>query len=487
MTRGTRSNSKRSKIAGLLRVLEERKSGLIMERASTVAEARSSKSRKEPVWEKEYDSLILGDGPKGTYSMDPHVSQVNNNVLVIAGTGGGKTKSVVEANLLHAFHQSMAVLLTKRRLLDQYGPLLKSRGYDVRVLDLVHPERSDVGYDPMLHLRDESDIIGLAKALVFSSGCTSAKEPYWENSAADLFAAFVKLARRLYGNSARMEDVLERIQKIDYPPYKDDDDDDGIVYHPEDDDIDLYELRGLTPVSQFFALQHYEPQMFMSWYQFYKNADNTKACIRSMLVSAVNGVLTKGIQKIMAMKKQLEFTDLVNRKTVLFILTSPVNPALHPFANLVLGAMFKELFEYAESLPGGRVPIPLTAICDDFATGGQIPNFQQHISIFREKGIAAMMLVQSLAQLESMYGQAASVTIQDNTDNIIYMGGNNLDTAEQMARRINKPMDEVLALPRGQIYLFRSGQKGLQLQRYQIFNDPLYQQKIAPLDAANAR
>lgn len=98
-----------------------------------------------------------------------------------------------------------------------------------------------------------------------------------------------------------------------------------------------------------------------------------------------------------------------------------------------------------------------------------------------------MMLVQSLSQLESMYGPAASVTIQDNTDNIVYMGGNNLDTAEQMARRINKPMDEVLALPRGQIYLFRSGQKGLQLQRYQIFNDPLYKQKIAPLEAVNTR
>ena len=442
MSKGNRSFSDRKKIAGLVSVLEERKTRLM--------EEGSSKIKKEPAWEKEYDSLILGDGPKGTYSMDPKISQVNNNVLVIAGTGGGKTKSVVEANLLHAFHQSMVVLLTKRRLLDQYGPLLKSRGYDVKVLDLVHPAQSDVGYDPMLHLRDDTDIIGLAKALVSASGCTSAKEPYWENSAADLFAAFIKLARLLYWDWARMDRVLKLIRK-------------------------------------FVALRKKDPQMFMSWLQYSNNASNTKACIQSMLFSAVNGVLTEGIQQIMAMPKQLEFTDLVNRKTVLFVLTSPVNPALHPFANLMLGTLFKELFEYAESLPGGRVPVPLTAICDDFATGGQIPKFQQHISIFREKGISVMMLVQSLSQLESMYGPAASVTIQDNTDNIVYMGGNNLDTAEQMARRINKPMDEVLALPRGQIYLFRSGQKGLQLQRYQIFNDPLYKQKIAPLEAANTR
>ena len=131
MSKGNRSSSDRNKIAGLVSVLEERKTRLM--------EEGSSKVKKEPAWEKEYDSLILGDGPKGTYSMDPEVSQVNNNVLVIAGTGGGKTKSVVEANLLHAFHQSMVVLLTKRRLLDQYAPLLKSRGYDVKVLDLVHP------------------------------------------------------------------------------------------------------------------------------------------------------------------------------------------------------------------------------------------------------------------------------------------------------------------------------------------------------------
>ena len=464
---GFRNQSdKKEKIADLTRVLN----------------GRAARLEREPVWENEYDSLILGDGPRGTYTMDPNISQVNNNVLVIAGTGGGKTKSVVEANLLHACHQSMAVLLTKRRLLDQYGPLLKSRGYDVKVLDLVHPEQSDVGYDPLLHFNDESDIIGLSKALVSSSGCTSAKEPYWENSAADLFTAFVKLARLLNGDEARMADVLESIRKIDYPPYRDEDDE-QIVYHPQDDDLDMDELRGLPPVSQFFALQHYEPQMFMSWYQYYKNAENTRACIRSMLYSVVNGVLTDSIRQVMAMPEQLACKDLVNRKTVLFILTSPVNPALHPFANLVLGAMFKELFEYAESLPGGRVPVPLTAICDDFATGGQIPNFQQHISIFREKGIAAMMLVQSLSQLEAMYGPAASVTIQDNTDNIIYMGGNNLDTAGQMARRINKPMDEVLALPRGQIYLFRSGQKALQLQRYRIFDDPLDRQLIDPPDA----
>ena len=141
----------------------------------------------------------------------------------------------------------------------------------------------------------------------------------------------------------------------------------------------------------------------------------------------------------------------------------------------------------AEELPGSRLPIPLTAICDDFATGGQIPNFQHHISIFREKGIAVMMLVQSLSQLAAMYGNYGAVTIRDNTDNIVYLGGNDLDTADQISRRINKPVDEVLALPIGQEYLFRRGQKPLQLQRYQIYEDPLYRQEILPNDVTRPR
>lgn len=447
-----------------------------------VLNGRAAQINKKSVKPTGYDSLILGDGPLGTYSMDPKKASVNNNVLVIAGTGGGKTKSVVEANLLHAQHQSMAVLLTKRRLIDQYTPLLKKRGYDVKVLDLVHPEKSDVGYDPMLHFKDDADIIELGKALVTSSGCTSVKEPYWENAAADLFVAVVKLARHLYGKQARMKGVLDRIHKLNYDLVLDVDEEDT-----EEPDFSGIPLTELPPCRQFEALREKDNDMFMSFYQYEHNANTTKACIRSMLISAVDAVMTKQIQRIMAKPEQLKFSDLVDRKTVLFILTSPVNSALHPFANLMLGSMFKELFEYAEELPGGRVPIPLMTICDDFATGGQIPNFQQHISIFREKGISVMMLVQSLAQLAGMYGANASATIQDNTDNILYMGGNNLDTAFQIASRINKPIDEVLALPRGQTYLFRSGQKALQLQRYQIYDDTLYQLEIAPQETGYLR
>ena len=422
--------------------------------------------------EPQYDFLILGEGPAGTYSMDPRRSPVNNNVMVIAGTGGGKTKSVVEANLLHAQHQSMVVLLTKRRLLDQYRVHLKKRGYRIKVLNLVNPDESALGFDPMLHIKDDSDLALLGKSLMECTGDTSERDRYWQNSAASLFCAVAKLAIHKYGKDARMKHVLYLLRYIDV----------SCSEYYDDDEERMVHVSDCCPKEDFEALREEDPKMYSDWCQYKENASNTAACIRGVLLTAINTLMTDGICNMMAKEQQLDFCSLVRQKTVLFIVTSPVNPALHPFANLVFGSMFKELFEYAEKLPNGRLPIPLTAICDDFATGGQIPNFQHHISIFREKGIAVMMLVQSLSQLAAMYGNNGAITIRDNTDNIVYMGGNDLETADQIARRINKPVDEVLSLPIGQEYLFRRGQKPLQLQRYQIYDDPLYRQEILPND-----
>ena len=427
--------------------------------------------------ESQYDFLILGDGPLGTYSMDPRVSPVNNNTMVLAGTGGGKTKSVVEANLLHAEHQSLVVLLTKRRLLDQYRASLKKRGYRIKVLNLVNPDESALGYDPMLHIKDDNDLAMLGKSLLECTGDTSERDRYWQNSAASLFCAIAKLAIHKYGRDARMKHVLHLLRHIDVNCSE---------YYDEDEDC-MVQVSDCCPKEEIEELRDEDPKMYSDWCQYKENAANTSACIRSVLLTAINTIMTDGICDLMAKEQQLEFRSLVKQKTVLFIVTSPVNPALHPFANLVFGSMFKELFEYAEELPNGRLPIPLTAICDDFATGGQIPNFQHHISIFREKGIAVMMLLQSLSQLAAMYGHNGAVTIRDNTDNIVYMGGNDLDTADQIARRINKPVDEVLALPIGQEYLFRRGQKPLQLKRYQIYDDPLYKQEILPEDMKKLR
>lgn len=443
---------------------------------SKMAAGDGIKVTKRPPRITRYDNLYLGDGAKGVFSMDPRMGQSNNNVLVIAGTGGGKTKSVVEANLLHAYHQSLVVLLTKRRLLQEYAPLLEKNGYKVMVLDLVHPERSDVGYDPLLHIKDDSDIRALAKQLMVSSGCGCAKDPYWEAAPASLMRAFVKLARHKFGKQATMNQLLELFRYIGFR--------ERLIL---DDDENVIGVNKHAPAEDFEDYKDSDPDMYLDWCQYDNNHPQTRACIEGILTAALATVTGEDIRQLVDKKPQLSFPSLVDQKSVLFILTSPVNPAHHPFANLVLGTMFKELFEYGESQPDGRLPNPLTAICDDFATGGQIPNFEQHISIFREKGISVMMLIQSLSQLESMYGKAAANTISENTDNKVFLGTNDLKTARLIAEWINKPVDEVLSLPIGQEYLIRRGAKPIKLNRYQILKDPVYKQEIEPNSLAALR
>ena len=407
--------------------------------------------------ENNYDDLYLGNGAHGIYSTDPSVSKTNNNVLIFAGTNRGKTTSIVEPYLLHVNHSSMAIMLTKRRLLDQYAPLLHRRGYDIQIIDLVRPARSTVGFDPMLHVKDDISLTGLSKALV--EGIASTKEPYWHTSASNLFKALAKLAQYLCGGHATMEMVYDMAMEIKHSSFYDPD-------RVREEEFDI-------PI-EFAKRKLKDPEMYGNWTQFFLNADNTGACILSETKSVLNEVFPKDIRAFMSLTPQLDIPSLVKKRTCLFVITSPVNPALHPFANILFSIIFRELFEFAENQPSGKLPRPFTAICDDFATGSKIPDFQHYLSIFREKGISAIMLVQSLSQLKAIYGGENASTIIDNVDNLVYLGGMDTDTAREVSLRADKPLQEILTMEIGREYLFRSGQEPLYLQRYQTYDDPVY-------------
>jgi type IV secretory pathway TraG/TraD family ATPase VirD4 len=176
------------------------------------------------------------------------------------------------------------------------------------------------------------------------------------------------------------------------------------------------------------------------------------------------------------MKKciSLDFKELCHGKNILFVVTSPVNPASNHFINVFYSDLFKQTFEYAEKLIDGALSRPLHVICDDFATGGQIPNFDQYISIFRAKNISVTLLVQSESQLENMYGEASANCIKNNCDTYVYLGGMDDGTIFSVARKLNKPYDEVMNMPVGRIVLIRRGEKARMTNRYKILENDVY-------------
>ena len=210
------------------------------------------------------------------------------------------------------------------------------------------------------------------------------------------------------------------------------------------------------------------------WKNFVQLPNTTGSCVTSSLTAPFNKVFSSTIPQLIWKDNQFSFQKLLKPKTVLFIKTSPVNDVLNSFITIFYSQLFKNLFELAEKQPDHVLPYPVHVICDDFATGCQVQDFDKQISVFREKGISATLLVQSQSQLASLYGQAPAKTIINNCDTLIYLGGSDLDTCSEISRRLNRPLHEVLNMPIGKEIFFQRGQKPVITRRRSFRETPEY-------------
>ena len=183
------------------------------------------------------------------------------------------------------------------------------------------------------------------------------------------------------------------------------------------------------------------------------------------------------IRCMMREKPSVDFESLATEKTVLFISSSPVNYSMHLLVNLFYSQAFKSLFEFAEERReyDYRLPRNVHILADDFATGSKIKGFSDYISVFRSAGISIEMLIQSESQLKSMYSEAEATTIINNCDTYAFLGCNDLVTAKNISDRMNLPLDKVLALQVGKVYIFRRGGNPVETSRYDILRNPEYQ------------
>lgn len=402
------------------------------------------------------DKMILGKDV--CFSTDSKETGLNNNVIVCGSSGCGKTMSISEPRLLETYHSSLIATVTKRRLVDKYKPVFEQRGYVVQDLNFIQPAKSEVAYDPLKYVRSYSDITHLAESVITSRDNKEIlkSDRYWEESATSLLAA--EIAYVLMTNeNASFADVLKFHDELNY---KERGGDRFTTAHDE----------------KFERLAADDPGCFACscWRTFRDVSSKTAGCILSVMNTTIDTLFSPELRKLIAKEEQVDFEQLASRKTVLFVSTSAVNPALHCFVNMFYAQAFKTLFEYAESLPSGKLPLPVHVLCDDFATGSRILNFPEYISIFREKQISVTLLLQSESQLESIYGHEDATTIINNCDTYLYMGGMDLKTGRSVSERLNTPLEDVLYMPLGQEYIFRRGQRPIITNRYDITKNRLY-------------
>lgn len=403
----------------------------------------------------EKEKVILGENC--CYSVDSKETGLNNNVIVCGGSGSGKTMSISEPRLLETKTSSIIAVVTKRRIVNKYIPLFEERGYEILDLNFVDPDKSTCCYDPLQYVKSYSDITFLAKYIIKANKQkdNSNADPYWDEAAISLLSAEIAYIMMTKEN-ATFVDVLEVNDSLTL------DDGSGTIQTSLDDNFD------------YIAAENPSCFAISCWRTFKQLPVKTAACVFSTLNSTIDTVFSPEIRKMIESEKKVNFEQMGNKRTILFVTTSAVNSALHSFVNMFYAQAFKQLFEYAENCPDGVLPVPVHVLCDDFATGGEILNFPEFISIFREKGISVTLLLQSESQLNQMYGTDNSVTIINNCDTYIYLGGMDLRTAQNVSVRLNSPLDEVLYMPIGQEILFRRGQRPIITKRYEIQKNTLY-------------
>lgn len=411
---------------------------------------------------KNTDRLILGDGDNCIFSSDSEKTGLNNNIVVIGTSGCGKTVSLIEPRIIETFTKSLIVTVTKRRIVKKYFKVMRERGYQVWDVDFVHPSEGNCGYDPLDYIASYNDITFLARSIVMANSqkTNSSADPYWDDSATSLLSAEISYVLMTKENPT-FADVLEFHNNMTFEERN------GVICTNYDRKFEYLEEKD----SSCFAVS--------CWKSFKQLPIKTASCIFSTLNTTIDSIFTPELKGLFKMKQMVDFEKLASEKIVLFITSSPVNPSLNSFISSFYSTAFKELFEFAEEQADGKLPISVDVLCDDFATGCPVNMFDQYVSIFREKGISATILVQSESQLSSLYGADKATTIINNMDTIVFLGSMDLETGKRISMRANCPLEDILYMPIGEEIIFRRGMKPIFTKRYNIFENDMYKRITA--------
>lgn len=381
-------------------------------------------------------------------SNDTHKTRINNNDLIIGPSGAGKTRGYVRPNILQA-NESMIIADTKGNLRRELGPALCKKGYKVLDIDFTNLGKSPTGYNPLDFVRfdkrcgtyDEQEIRRIAACICPTR---SEKDPYWENTARQfletLIAAMLESMPRNEWHLGTVSMMAERLGTAEM----------NALFH---------QIHEINPDS--LAVKGYRHMQILS------GSDRTDACVKSFLLERLGPLSHNGVVTMFTKQGRIRFRELGRMKTAVFLTISDTDRSMDALVNLLYTQALQELCRSADrDYKNNRLKIPVRFILDDFATNTRIPDFDNIISVIRSREIYVSLIIQSLTQLEKLYPPAASKTIINNCDNWLYLGGQDVHTAEYMSKRINRTPASILDMEIDKAWLCIRGQKSREVRKY---------------------
>lgn len=379
-------------------------------------------------------ALIVANGCY--YDMDCYKTKRNNNVLVVGTSGAGKTRSIVTPNLLQATG-SYIVSDPKGNLYEKYGEYLRVKGYKIVHLDFTNPADS-AHYNPLYYMRTSQDAMKLAHSIMHADKRDT--DPIWNNMAqVQVQACLAFLLECAPVEERTIENLVELLDGTNL---------DGDAERTKGEtDRAFASLRKVNPKS--YAVRQYD--------KFRVAADKTYRSIQSVTNSRIGQISTPEIFE-MTSSNDIEFSKIGTEKTAVFVICSDTDRSVDFLVNLFYTQAMAELCRFADKeCEGNALPVPVRFIMDDFATNCKIDDFPRMIASIRSRNISTMLMIQAESQLTECFDHDGR-TIIGNCDTYVYLGGNDVDTAQAVAGRADVPLKKILNMPVGTNWVFRRGE-----------------------------
>ena len=359
------------------------------------------------------ERLMMSGRPK-----EPKYAR-NKNILVIGGSGSGKTRFFVKPNLMQ-MHSSYVVTDPKGTVLVECGKMLKKGKYKIKVLNTINFAKS-MHYNPFAYIRSEKDILKLVNTIIVNTKGEGQQsgEDFWVKAEKLYYTALI--AYIWYEAPEEEQNFAMLIDMIDASEAREDDENFKNAV-----DLLFEELEADKP--NHFAVRQYKK---------YKLAAGKTA--KSILISCGARLAPFDIKELRDLTSydELELDTLGEKKTALFVIISDTDATFNFIVSIMYSQLFNLLCDKADDVYNGRLPIHVRCLLDKFANIGQIPQFEKLIATIRSREISASIILQSKSQLKALYKDNAS-TIEGNCDTTLFLGGKEKDTLKDLAEILGK-------------------------------------------------